>query len=146
MKKKTFLITGGTGFIGSNISKLLVNKNHNVIILDNNYRGNIQNIKNLKKKIKFIKGDIRDKQLLNRALKQTDAVIHLAYINGTKYFYTKPILTLDIAMKCIINIIDLWLKYDRGNKKAPHETELIISLAPGKKRAPSVVSESAALF
>ena len=32
MKKKTFLITGGTGFIGSNISKLLVNKNYNVII------------------------------------------------------------------------------------------------------------------
>ena len=36
MKKKTFLVTGGTGFIGSNISKLLIKKNYNVKILDNN--------------------------------------------------------------------------------------------------------------
>ena len=43
-------------------------------------------------------------------MKKTDAVIHLAYINGTKYFYTKPILTLDIAMKGIINVIDLCIK------------------------------------
>lgn len=106
MKKKTFLITGGTGFIGSNISKLLVNKDYNVIIFDNNSRGSIQKIKNFKKKIKFIKGDIRDKQLLNRALKKTDAVIHLAYINGTKYFYSKPVLILDVAIKGILNVIE----------------------------------------
>ena len=86
MKKKTFLVTGGTGFIGSNISNLLVKKNCNVKIFDNNSRGSIQKIKNFKKKIKFIKGDIRNKKLLNKALKNTDAVIHLAYINGTKYF------------------------------------------------------------
>ena len=106
MKKKTFLITGGTGFIGSNICKLLVSKNYNVIIFDNNYRGSIKKIKNFKKKIKFIKGDIRDKRLLNRALKKADAVIHLAYINGTKYFYSKPVLILDIAIKGILNVIE----------------------------------------
>ena len=43
-------------------------------------------------------------------MQQTDAVIHLAYINGTKYFYTKPVLTLDIAMRGIINVIDLCIK------------------------------------
>ena len=110
MKKKTFLVTGGTGFIGSNISKLLVNKGYNVIIFDNNSRGSIQKIKNFKKKIKFIKGDIRNKQLLNRVLKKTDAVIHLAYVNGTKYFYSKPVLVLDIAIKGIMNIIDGCIK------------------------------------
>tara|TARA_B100000029_G_scaffold509958_1_gene600332 strand:+ start:11372 stop:12304 length:933 start_codon:yes stop_codon:yes gene_type:complete len=110
MKKKTFLITGGTGFIGSNICKLLVNKNYNVIVFDNNSRGSIKKIKNLKKKIKFIKGDIRNKDLLNKAVKKADAVIHLAYVNGTKYFYSKPVLVLDIAIKGIINIIDLCIK------------------------------------
>ena len=39
MKKKTFLVTGGTGFIGSNICKLLLKKNYNVKIFDNNFRG-----------------------------------------------------------------------------------------------------------
>ena len=50
MKKKTFLVTGGTGFIGSNLSGFLVSKNHNVKIFDNNSRGSIQKIKNFKKK------------------------------------------------------------------------------------------------
>ena len=106
MKKKTFLVTGGTGFIGSNISNFLVNKGYNVKIFDNNSRGSIQKIKDFKKKIKFIKGDIRNKQSLNKALKNTDAVIHLAYVNGTKYFYSKPVLVLDIAIKGILNIIE----------------------------------------
>ena len=106
MEKKTFLVTGGTGFIGSNISNFLVNKGYNVKIFDNNSRGSIKNIKNFKKKIKFIKGDVRNKQSLNKALKNTDAVIHLAYVNGTKYFYSKPVLVLDIAIKGILNIIE----------------------------------------
>ena len=110
MKKKTFLVTGGTGFIGSNICKLLLKKNYNVKIFDNNFRGSSSKIINIKKKVKFIRGDIRNIKSLNKAMKQTDAVIHLAYINGTKYFYTKPVLTLDIAMKGIINVIDLCIK------------------------------------
>ena len=110
MKKKTFLVTGGTGFIGSNICKLLLKKNYNVKIFDNNFRGSSSKIVNIKKKVKFIRGDVRNIKSLNKAMKQTDAVIHLAYINGTKYFYTKPVLTLDIAMKGIINVIDLCIK------------------------------------
>ena len=110
MKKKTFLVTGGTGFIGSNICKLLLKKNYNVKIFDNNFRGSSSKIVNIKKKVKFIRGDVRNIKSLNKAMKRTDAVIHLAYINGTKYFYTKPVLTLDIAMKGIINVIDLCIK------------------------------------
>ena len=108
--RKTFLVTGGTGFIGSNICQLLVNANHNVKIFDNNSRGSISKIKKIKRKIKFIKGDIRNKESLKRALKNTDAVIHLAYINGTKYFYSNPVLILDIAIKGILNIIEACIK------------------------------------
>ena len=36
--------------------------------------------------MKFIKGDIRDKVALKKAIMKVDAIIHLAYINGTKYF------------------------------------------------------------
>ena len=110
MKRKTFLVTGGTGFIGSNICKLLVKKNYNIKIFDNNSRGSIKKIKHFKKEIKFIKGDIRNKELLNKAVKNTDAVIHLAYVNGTKYFYSKPILILDVAIKGILNIIEVCIK------------------------------------
>ena len=108
--RKTFLVTGGTGFIGSNICELLVNKNYRVKIFDNNSRGNLSKIKKIKKKIKFIKGDIRNKELLNRALKNTDAVIHLAYVNGTGNFYKEPVKILDIAVKGILNVLDGCIK------------------------------------
>ena len=110
MKRKTFLVTGGSGFIGSNICNLLIKKNYHVKILDNNFRGSLNKIKKIKGKIKFIKGDIRNKEILNKALKNTDAVIHLAYVNGTKYFYSKPVLVLDIAIKGIMNVIDGCIK------------------------------------
>ena len=108
--KKTFLVTGGTGFIGSNICKLLVKKNYNVKVFDNNFRGNVSKIKEIKTKLKFIKGDIRNKELLNKSLKNTDAVIHLAYVNGTKHFYSKPVIILDIAIKGMINVIEACIK------------------------------------
>ena len=62
MKKKSFLVTGGTGFIGSGISERLVQSGHKVTIFDNNSRGKISRIEKINKKIKFIKGDIRDKK------------------------------------------------------------------------------------
>ncbi len=106
--KKKFLITGGTGFIGANISNFLANKGYDVTILDNNKRGKINRIKY--KNIKFIKGDIRSVKDLKKAFKGVNAVIHLAYVNGTKYFYSKPDLVLDIASKGLINVFDICIE------------------------------------
>ena len=108
--KKTFLITGGNGFIGRNIANLLVKKKYKVIVYDNEFRNSVKELNN--KKIKFIKGDIRDKKKLDIALKLSDAVIHLAYINGTKYFYKIPEQILDVAIKGNINIFDGCKKYN----------------------------------
>ena len=111
MKKiKTFLVTGGTGFIGSNIVKLLIKKKFNVIVFDNNTRGSLSKLKNYKNKFKFIKGDIRNKKEVKKAIKNVDAVIHLAYINGTKYFYKQPVKILDIAVNGILNVLESCIK------------------------------------
>ena len=111
MKNKNFLVTGGTGFIGAGICKMLLMLGHNVTILDNNSRGKISRILKIEKKIKFIKGDIRDKKKVFHSMKNIDAVIHLAYINGTKFFYQKPDLILDVAVKGLVNIFDGCIKY-----------------------------------
>jgi|TARA_B110000027_G_scaffold13739_1_gene13247 nucleoside-diphosphate-sugar epimerase len=108
---KKFLITGGTGFIGSNIANMLVSKGYDVVIFDNNHRGKIKRIDKKHKNIKVIQGDIRSLKDLSKAFKNINAVIHLAYINGTKYFYSKPDLVLDVAVKGLINVFDLCLKY-----------------------------------
>ena len=111
MKKKKFLVTGGTGFIGSNISKYLLRKNFDVVIYDNNSRGSIGSIKEIKKNVKFIKGDIRNQKLVEKSMKDIDAVIHLAYVNGTEYFYKQPVKILDIAVKGIINVLEGCIKH-----------------------------------
>ena len=100
------MVTGGTGFIGAGICKLLIKKNYNLKIFDNNSRGSLKKFKGIQKKFTFIKGDIRDKKKVNKAFKGADAVVHLAYINGTKYFYKQPVKILDIAVKGILNVLE----------------------------------------
>ena len=103
-KNKTFLVTGGAGFIGRNIVNYLLKENYKVVVFDNEFRGFIKKIKN--KKINFIKGDIINRIIFFKSLKSVDAIIHLAYINGTKHFYDKPELVLDVAIKGLINLFD----------------------------------------
>ena len=107
---KTYLITGGTGFIGSNIAKSLVANGQKVIIFDNNYRGSIKKIKDFRRKIKFVKGDIRNENDLKKAANGANVIIHLAYINGTKFFYSKPELVLEVAVKGILNVFEVCKK------------------------------------
>ncbi len=104
--KKNILVTGGSGFIGSAIVKYLVKKKYNVVVFDNNSRGRSRRIRDVNNKISFIKGDIRDKKKLLSINKKIDTIIHLAYINGTKFFYKKPFEILDIAVNGYLNILE----------------------------------------
>ena len=103
---KKILVTGGTGFIGSNIVKRLVKEKYNVTVLDNNSRGNIGRLSSIIDKINYIEGDIRNRDLVIDSSKGSDTIIHLAYINGTKFFYEKPYEVLDVATKGMNNILD----------------------------------------
>ena len=64
------LITGGAGFVGSNIAEELV-KNYDVTILDNFFLGNLDNLAAVKDKVKIIKGDIKDEELLKKACRES---------------------------------------------------------------------------
>ena len=108
--KKTFLVTGGSGFIGSAVVNMLLSNNYLVISLDNNFRKKKYN-KKKNKNLKEITTDIRDFNKINKYFKKVDAVIHLAYINGTNYFYDIPDLVLDVAVKGMINTIESCKKH-----------------------------------
>ncbi|TSC88543.1 MAG: nucleoside-diphosphate-sugar epimerase [Microgenomates group bacterium Gr01-1014_7] len=112
---KHYLVTGGTGFIGSSLTKSLIKQGHRVRILDNDSRGEIARLKDIEGKFEFIKGDIRDKEVVEKACQKIDCIIHLAYINGTEYFYTKPELILEVGVKGIINILDGSIKHKVKN-------------------------------
>jgi len=110
MEKKKYLVTGGTGFIGSALVKRLVKEGHTVRVLDNDIRGAAERLKDVADKIELVKADIRNAEEVQKACKGMDSVVHLAYINGTEYFYKMPELVLEIGVKGITNVIDGCIK------------------------------------
>ncbi len=110
MKRKKYLVTGGTGFIGSALVKRMVKEGYDVRVLDNDIRGAAERLKDVKDKIELVKADIRNLDEVHKACKNVDSVIHLAYINGTEYFYKMPELVLEVAVKGMMNILDSCIK------------------------------------
>lgn len=105
------LITGGAGFIGSAITINLIKKGYNIRILDNESRGALRRLESIKGEYECIKGDIRDTNITDKACTNIDTIIHLAYINGTKFFYSKPELVLDVAINGTTNIMKSAIKH-----------------------------------
>jgi nucleoside-diphosphate-sugar epimerase len=99
------LVTGGTGFIGSALVRGLLAGGAEVRTLDNDSRGAIGRRGN-EDRIEMITGDIRDAHAVREAVRGMDSVCHLAYINGTEFFYTKPELVLEVAVKGMMNVLD----------------------------------------
>ena len=105
MKRSKSVITGGAGFIGSNLANHLVKIGHKVIILDNFVSGKRSNLEHLKKKdVKIINIDVSKNKNLNKYLKGADYIFHLAAFaqimpsikNPKKYFKNNVIGTLNV--------------------------------------------------
>lgn len=106
MTGRKILVTGGTGFIGSALVKGLLAAGAEVRSLDNDSRGSIDRLREVEQRIERITGDIRDPGVVRDAVRGMDCVCHLAYINGTEFFYTMPELILEVAIKGMMNVLD----------------------------------------
>ena len=102
------LITGGAGFIGSNLCEFFVNKGHEVICLDNFSTGhmyNIQHLVNNKTNFKLIEGDIRNFDTCLKATKNIDYVLHEAALGSIPRSINDPITTNDINIGGFLNML-----------------------------------------
>ena len=132
------LVTGGAGFLGSALVKLLIKRKKKVIIFDNNFRGSYKNIQKLKSNFNFVKGDIRNLNSIKKALKNVNEVYHLAFINGTSNFYSKPKLVMDVGIKGTINLLDA-INTNKNVKKFIYASSSEIYQNPDKLPTPENV-------
>jgi nucleoside-diphosphate-sugar epimerase len=108
------LVTGGSGFIGSGLVKALVRAGHSVRVLDDNSRGSPRRLAGVEKDIEFLAGDVRDGEAVARAAQGMDEAHHLAFVNGTEFFYKMPELVLDVGVRGMLNVIDACRKANVG--------------------------------
>lgn len=97
------VITGGAGFIGSHLAEEL-SKKHDVTIFDNFSTGKREFIKGIKCKV--IKGNILDKEAINKAMKGVDVCYHLAADPDVKKSYAEPIKSFETNCAGTINVLD----------------------------------------
>ncbi len=101
------LVSGGAGFIGSNMCDALLALHHKVICLDNFLTGKKSNVSEALNHPNFslIEGDIRDMQTCELAVKDCDLVLHLAALGSVPRSINDPITTNDINIKGFLNML-----------------------------------------
>jgi len=107
------LITGGAGFIGSNLADALLAQGHEVTILDNLSTGRVGNISHHLEndRFHFVNGSILHLPTLERLVRQTDLVFHLAAVAGVKYVLDDPLHAVITNVRGTENVLELAFKY-----------------------------------
>jgi nucleoside-diphosphate-sugar epimerase len=77
-----------------------------VRVLDDNSRGRLRRLAGIESDIEFLGGDVRDPATVMAAAKDVDEVHHLAFVNGTEFFYSAPELVLEVGVKGMVNVLD----------------------------------------
>ena len=106
------LITGGAGFIGSNIVKSLLSLNHEVTVLDNLLSGYRENLDPFIADIRFVEGDIRNRDDVDTGMQGNDVVFHLAASVGNKRSIDHPIEDAEINVLGTLNVLESMRRYE----------------------------------
>ena len=102
-----YAVTGGAGFIGSNIVKLLVQKGHNVSIIDNLHTGNLSRLKEVQENVSFHNIDIRNYEELSESIFDVDGIFHQAALTVVPESFKKPEEYFDVNVNGTNNIFKI---------------------------------------
>lgn len=105
--KTKILITGGAGFIGSNLTEYFLAKNYEVVVLDNLATGHLKNISEFMDlpNFQFIEGDIRNLDTCHEAVRGCDYVLHQAALGSVPRSINDPITTNDVNVGGFLNML-----------------------------------------
>ena len=106
-----FAVTGGAGFVGSNIVKLLVKENHDVLVIDNMHTGKKESLQEVFDKIEFYELDIRNIPELENKIKDVDGIFHEAALTIVQESFLMEEEYYDVNVKGTENIFKIAEKY-----------------------------------
>ena len=109
------LITGGAGFIGSHLTKKYLSKDNYVTVIDNLSTGMLRNLDSVidNKSLNFIAGDVLDTKLIDKLIKETDIVLHLAAVVGVKHVMSNPVDTIRVNILGTENVLHSCSAYSK---------------------------------
>jgi UDP-glucose 4-epimerase len=85
-----FIVTGGAGFIGSHLTNFLINNGHDVIVIDDLSRGNMNNLQNIKNKIDFRQLDISNYNSIQNVTEKINGIFHQAALGSVPQSFREP--------------------------------------------------------
>ena len=112
-ENKEVVVTGGAGFIGSNLCRTLLEQGAKVTAYDNMYSGKMEFIKDLLDKgLNFVQADIRDPEALEKATKKCDKIFHLAAQTSVPFSMENPQEDCEINVIGTLNVLEAARKAD----------------------------------
>jgi UDP-glucose 4-epimerase len=108
-----YLITGGAGFIGSNLVEKLIARGDQVVVLDNLSTGLAKNLSSINEKITFQEGNILDKAVIGKLVSESDFVVHLAAALGVFNIVNKPLESLRTNLQGSELVLEACDKYGK---------------------------------
>ena len=121
------LITGATGFIGSHLAELFVEKGFNVVAFDrynhNNYWGWLEESR-YKDDVKVILGDVRDYDSVSKVMEGCDVVFHLAALIGIPYSYVSPLAYIRTNVEGTYNVLEAAKNLELEQVLIKHKKEM----------------------
>lgn len=114
LKNKKILITGGAGFLGSNLARSLLNDNEVSLLVKPNT--DLWRIKDIKDKVNIVDGDLLDKSLVEKILTDKDYVFHFAWQTDLKKSMENPLDDLNEDIGGLLTILEICKKYNNNTK------------------------------
>jgi nucleoside-diphosphate-sugar epimerase len=101
-----YLVTGGAGFIGCNLVRFLLDKGHEVVVLDDFSTGKRENLTDVAERIELIEGDVRDRPTADRAVAGCEAVFHQAALGSVPRSVEDPVRSHDVNVNGTLTLLE----------------------------------------
>ena len=101
-----YLVTGGAGFIGSNLVRFILDKGGDVVVLDDFSTGKRENLEEIKNRITLIEGDIRDRATVDKAVSGCQAIFHQGALGSVPRSVDRPLTSHDVNVNGTITVLE----------------------------------------